>query len=65
MSCISASCRYYRLSDDVITKAGKVKRIRDPCSPAVNADYYSLDFFRETQKWLSNLPGEYIGNDET
>lgn len=42
-----------------------MKRIRDPCSPAVNVDYYSLELFRETQKWLSNLPGEYIRNDET
>lgn len=57
---------YYILSDNVITKAGTIKRIRDPCSPAVNVDYYSLDVdFRETQKWLNNLPGEYIGNDET
>lgn len=56
---------YYVLPDNVITKAGASKRIRDPCRPAVNVDYYPLELFRGTQKWLSNLPGEYIGNDET
>lgn len=56
---------FNKLSDNIITKARISIRIRDPCSLAVNVDYYLLEFFRRTQKWLSNLPGEYIRNDET
>jgi len=38
---------FNRLSDNVITKARAAKRIRDPCSLAVNVDYYPLEFSEE------------------